>query len=176
MNFHSKRDGDVTLASACVPIMSDSMRKTPDKYTIPPSNYMTVIDREIKKKAKQKVRCRGCEVAEAKKRQLFRSFIFAILPSHLRTFAFSPSELRSPKGENASGSDGTPHLQLKTQSLFLKCNCICEQVQYDSEKFRRKRKKLSGLRSPPPQKKSFSEATPRNKNRIFSILYEHILP
>lgn len=153
MNFHSKRDGDVTLASACVPIMSDSMRKTPDKYTIPPSNYMTVIDREIKKKAKQKVRCRGCEVAEAKERQLFRSFIFAILPSHLRTFAFSPSELRSPKGENASGSDGTPHLQLKTQSLFLKCNCICEQVQYDSEKFRRKRKKLSGFRSPPPKKK-----------------------
>lgn len=62
LNFHSKRDGDATLASACVPIMSDSMRKTPDKYTIPPSNYMTVIDREKRK------RWRGCEFAKAKGR------------------------------------------------------------------------------------------------------------
>lgn len=127
MKFHSKHDGDATLSRGCIPIISGSMRKTSGKYTIPPSNYMTVIDREKRRRRRLRedamARARSCKYKGAIVVSLLHLRYFAFASSHPHTFAFSPSEHRGPKGENASGSNGTQYPQLKTRSLFLKCNC-----------------------------------------------------
>lgn len=131
MKFHSKHDGDATLSRGCVPIISGSMQKPPGKYTIPPSNYMTVIDREKRRRRILRegamARARSCKDKGAIVVSLLHlryfalaSSHFAVASSHFRFFAFGTPW---PERPNASGSNGTPYPQLKTRSLFRKCNC-----------------------------------------------------
>lgn len=105
MKFHSKHDGDATLSRGCIPIISGSMRKTSGKYTIPPSNYMTVIDREKRRRRRLRedamARARSCKYKGAIVVSLLHLRYFAFASSHLRILTLSPFRLRNTVARKA---------------------------------------------------------------------------
>lgn len=97
MNFHSKSDGDATLASACVLIMSDSMGKTPDKKT--------VIDRE-KRMRSRKCDGEGAKLLRQRSDGCFApsSLLFCLRIFALSLFAFGTSWPERQKCEWLGGN------------------------------------------------------------------------